>query len=162
MQYKKQMYTIRRGSNPANLDAFLSDKLGKTAVFCEMKFLEWLGSPGALKDAYLGESYFFKPDNSAVGFPIDAYSAFRDVIMALTDRVVPDKKTGHNLHHSIFAHYDAWQMLKAPARYLQLHFLCYIYSIDSFGEYPSMAGLYDRILLLNVVKRISRGVHRGF
>ena len=24
-------------------------------------------------------------------------------------------------------------------------------AIDSFGEYPSMAGLYDRILLLNVV-----------
>lgn len=151
VQYEKQMYTIRRRCNPANLDAFLSDKLGKTAVFCEMKFLEWLGSPGALKDAYLGESYFFKPDNSAVGFPIDAYSAFRDVIMALTDRVVPDKKTGHNLHHSIFAHYDAWQMLKhLLAIYNYTSFVTKA-AIDSFGEYPSMAGLYDRILLLNVV-----------
>ncbi len=152
VQYEKQMYTVKRGSNPANLDAFLSNTSGKTAVFCEMKFLEWLSSPGTLKDAYLDESYFFKPDNAAVGFPIDAYSAFHDVIMKLTDRIVPDKKKpGHNLHHSVFAHYDAWQMLKhLLAIYNYTSFVTKA-SIDSFGEFPSMAGVYNRILLLNVV-----------
>ena len=152
VQYEKQMYTVKKGSNPANLDAFLSNKHKKVAVFCEMKFLEWLGSPGALKDSYLDENYFFKPDNSAVGHPIDAYSVFYDVIMNLTARIVPDKKKpGHNLHQSIFTHYDAWQMLK--------HLLAiYNYTsfvtkdvINSFGDAPSMAGCYDKITLLNVV-----------
>ena len=152
VRYEKQMYTVMRGSNPANLDAFLSNKLGKTAVFCEMKFLEWLNSPGTLKDAYLDESYFFKPDNLAVGSPVDAYSAFHDVIMKLTSRIVPDKKKpGHDLHHSIFTHYDAWQMLKhLLAIYNYTSFVTKA-SVDLFGAFPSMAGDYDNIMLLNVV-----------
>jgi len=111
--YEKQMYTVKRGSNPANLDAFLRNEQGRTAVFCEMKFLEWLGAPGTLKDAYLDESYYFKSDNSSVKHPVDAYSVFNDVIAKLTARDVPDrKKPGHKLYQSVFAHYDAWQMLK--------------------------------------------------
>lgn len=152
VQYEKQMYTVRKGSNPANLDAFLSNKLGKTAVFCEMKFLEWLSSPGTLKDAYLDENYFFKPDNSAVGCPIDAFSAFHDVIIKMTDKVVPDKKKpGHSLHHSIFNHYDAWQMLKHLLAIYNYTSFVTKKAVDSFGEFPSMAGIYNRILLLNVV-----------
>ena len=152
VQYEKQMYTVKKGSNPANLDAFLSNKHKKVAVFCEMKFLEWLGSPGALKDSYLDENYFFKPDNSAVGHPIDAYSVFYDVIMNLTARIVPDKKNpGHNLHQSIFTHYDAWQMLKHLLAIYNYTSFVTKSAVDSFGSYPSMAGVYDRIILLNVV-----------
>lgn len=152
VQYEKQMYTIKRGSNPANLDAFLSNKLGRTAIFCEMKFLEWLNSPGTLKDSYLDQNYFFKPDESAVEYPINAYSVFHDVIMKSTDKIIPDKKkSGHNLHHSIFTRYDAWQMLKhLLAIYNYTSFVTKT-SVDSFSTLPSMAGTYDKIILLNVV-----------
>lgn len=152
VEYEKQMYTVKRGSNPANLDAFLSNKPDKTAVFCEMKFLEWLGAPGVLKDAYLDESYFFTADSSAVGCPVNAYSAFHDVIMKLTKQIVPDKKKpGHNLHRSIFVRYDAWQMLKHLLAIYNYTSYVTQHSVDSFGAFPSMAGTYNRIFLLNVV-----------
>lgn len=152
IQYEKQMYTVKRGSNPANLDAFLSDEVGKTAIFCEMKFLEWLSSPDTLKNTYLDDGFFFKPDNSAVGCPIDAYSAFHDVIMKLTDKIIPgNDKSGHNSHKSIFDHYDAWQMLKhLLAIYNYTSFVTKA-AVDSFGSFTSMAGVYNRIILLNAV-----------
>lgn len=73
VQFEKKMYTIGKGSNPANLDAFLSNEDNKTAIFCEMKMLEWLGNPTCLKEAYLDEKNYFTPDHSAIGHPVDAY-----------------------------------------------------------------------------------------
>lgn len=49
--YEAQFPTLRRGL-PANLDAMLDDRAGRT-VACEMKFLEWVsGDPLPLKEAY--------------------------------------------------------------------------------------------------------------
>lgn len=150
--YEKQMYTLKGGSNPANLDAFLSDTTGKTAVFCEMKFLEWLGTPGMLKDTYLDESRFFAPDNSVVECPVDAYSVFRDVIMKMTDHFVDDKyKKERKFHKSVFTRYDAWQMLKHILSIYNYTSFVTKDSVDSFGGFSSMAGTFDRIVLLNVV-----------
>lgn len=152
VQYEKQMYTVKKGSNPANLDAFLSNESAKTAVFCEMKFLEWLSSPGKLKDAYLDEDYYFKPDNTSVGCPINAYEVFHDVITKLIGGTVPDKKKpGHNLLCSIFDHYDAWQMLKHLLSIYNYTSFVTQKTVEAFAKIPSMAGLYDRIILLNVV-----------
>lgn len=152
VQYEKQMYTIRKGSNPSNLDAFLSDVDNKTAIFCEMKFLEWLGVPNMLKDAYVDRNCFFKSDNSAVPCPIDAYSAFYDVIMKLTKDKVPDKKKPNCvIHKSIFKHYDAWQMLKHLLAIYNYTSYTTKTDIDSFRANQSMAGKYNRIILLNVV-----------
>lgn len=59
ISYEKQMYTLNKGSNPANLDAFLSNRDAGEAVFCEMKMLEWLSTTNALKEAYYNREYYF-------------------------------------------------------------------------------------------------------
>jgi len=152
VQYEKQMYTVKRGSYPAHLDAFLSNIPGKTAVFCEMKFLEWLGAPGGLKDAYMNENIYFEPDNYAVNFPRNAYEAFSDVIMELTDRLIPDKENPkHNTHRSICTRYDAWQMMKHLLAIYNYTSFVTKSSVEALGKFPSMAGDYNRIILLNVV-----------
>lgn len=129
--FEKKMFTLKRGGSPANLDAFLSDSKGKNAVFCEMKFLEWLTKPGDLNDAYLDESRFFEPDNSAVDNPVDAYKVFKNVIEKLNEKKWK---------------YDVWQMLK--------HIIA-IYNSTSYvtasSVKNSMAGLYEKIYLLNIV-----------
>lgn len=51
VKYEKQMYTLNKGSNLANLDAFLYNLDEQEALFCEMKMLEWFGKPGVLKAA---------------------------------------------------------------------------------------------------------------
>lgn len=47
--YEKQLYTLKKGSKAANLGAFLKNEIEREAIFCEMKMLEWIGSPPALK-----------------------------------------------------------------------------------------------------------------
>lgn len=47
--YEKQLYTLKKGSKTANLGAFLKNEIEREAIFCEMKMLEWIGTPPALK-----------------------------------------------------------------------------------------------------------------
>ena len=145
VQYEKQMYTVKKGSNPANLDAFLSNERDKTAIFCEMKMLEWLGNPSCLKEAYLNKNYYFAPDYSVVGHPVDAYQTFRAVIEQLIDH---NEKAGYR---SIFKRYDVWQMLKHLLSIYNYTSFSTQNAVNTFSAIPSMAGKYNRIILANVV-----------
>lgn len=137
LQYEKQMYTLNMGSNPANLDAFLSNENARTAIFCEMKLLEWLGKPGILKDSYRNPKYYFSADPTAVSYPVNAFSVFQsliDTIMAAN-----------------FQRYDAWQMFKHLLAIYNYTSYTTRTAVEQFRGIPSMAGQYDRLLLVNVV-----------
>lgn len=138
IQYEKKMYTLqKRGCGPANLDAFLSNEANKTALFCEMKLLEWLGEPGILKDKYRDEMAYFIADEKAVNYPVDAYPVFQRVIK--------------EIERADFRRYDAWQMFKHLLAIY--HYTSFVTKrrVDSFWKIPSMAGKYNRIVLANVV-----------
>lgn len=140
VEYEKQMYTLTKGSNPANLDAFLFNAQSREAVFCEMKMLEWLGVPGRLKEAYLDRTYYFNDE---------AYKVFSEIAKALLHGEKNDRG-----YRARFNRYDAWQMLKhAMAIYNAT-------SVVGMGGYNnrvtamldrSMAGCFRRIILANVV-----------
>ena len=136
VHYEKQMYTVKKGSNPANLDAFLSNENDKTAIFCEMKMLEWLGNPSCLKEAYLNKNYYFAADYANVGCPIDAYQTFNDVIAQLIDR----NKLTKAGYRSIFKHYDVWQMLKHLLSIYNYTSFATQNAVNTFSTIPSMAG----------------------
>lgn len=147
VQFEKQMYTVKKGSNPANLDAFLSNEKDKTAIFCEMKMLEWLGNPSCLKEAYLNKNYYFAADYTNIGCPIDAYQTFNDVIAQLIDR---NKRTKVG-YRSIFKRYDVWQMLKHLLSIYNYTSFATQNAVNTFSAIPSMAGKYNRIILANIV-----------
>ena len=147
VQYEKQMYTINKGSNPANLDAFLNNESEQTAIFCEMKMLEWLGGPSYLKEVYLNPNHYFVPDYAHIGCPVDAYQTFRDVI----ERLIDKNKLTSNGYRSVFKRYDAWQMLKHLLSIYNYTSLATQNAVNAFGHIPSMAGKYHRIILANVV-----------
>ena len=139
VEYEKQMYTLNKGSNPANLDAFLANTESKEAIFCEMKMLEWLGSPGKLKDAYLNPEYYFNEE---------AYQIFSNIAKAMIKDNPRKREEGHR---SLFSKYDAWQMFK--------HTLA-IYNYTSNqtkdivtlkGASSSLSGTFKKIVLANVV-----------
>jgi hypothetical protein len=137
LQYEKQMYTLNMGSKPANLDAFLSDEDARTSVFCEMKLLEWLGKPGILKDSYRNPQYYFSADPAAVSCPVDAFSVFQELIDAITA--------------ANFQRYDAWQMFKHLLAIYNYTSYTTRTAVEEFRGVPSMAGQYNRILLVNIV-----------
>ena len=137
LQYEKKMFTICAGTYPANLDAFLSDESSKTAIFCEMKQLEWLDPPKKLKDTYRNRRYYFVSDETAVNFPIDAFDVFQSVI--------------DEVKQAAFTHYDAWQMLWHLLAIYNYTSYTTQKAVDAFSEYHSMAGKYNRIILANVV-----------
>lgn len=137
IQYEKQMYTLNMGSKPANLDAFLSNECERTAIFCEMKLLEWLGKPGILKDSYRNPKYYFPADNAAVSFPIDAYAVFKALIDAISS--------------SNFQRYDAWQMFKHLLAIYNYTSYTTRTAVETFRKIPSMAGKYKAIILANIV-----------
>ena len=145
VQYEKQMHTVNKGSNPANLDAFLSNEDKKVAIFCEMKMLEWFGTPSYLKDAYLNKDYYFKADYRNIGCPVDAYEVFYKVIKQLRTSL------GKSGYCSIFKRYDAWQMLKHLLAIYNYTSFATKNAVNSFGNIPSMAGKYNQIVLANVV-----------
>ena len=147
VQYEKQMYTVRKGSNPANLDAFLNNESDNTAIFCEMKMLEWLGNPSCLKEAYLNKDYYFAADYSNIGHPIDAYNTFKEVIDKLIDR----NRVTSSGYNSIFKRYDVWQMVKHLLSIYNYTSFATQNAVNKFSSIPSMAGQYDRIILANVV-----------
>ena len=136
--YEKQLCTLNKSSNPANLDAFLSNGDAGEAIFCEMKMMEWLGTPNALKEAYCSRERYFDP----AAFD----TVFSKLIGALRKSDTPNDK---NEYPSIFRQYDAWQMFK--------HTLA-IYNAVSHAtkdavasKTGSMAGVYRKVTLLNVV-----------
>lgn len=129
LQYEKQMYTLNMGSKPANLDAFLSNGRERTAIFCEMKMLEWLGTPGELKPSYRTDRYFFDK--------VSAYPVFASLIQ----KIEAEK----------FECYDAWQMFKhLLAIYNYVSFTTQK-AVEGFRGTHSMAGKFADITLLNVV-----------
>jgi len=136
VQYEKKMYTICAGDHPANLDAFLSNEADKTAIFCEMKMLEWLEPSKKLKDTYRKRRYYFTSDETAVNFPIDAFEVFQSVI----DEVIA----------AGFVRYDAWQMLWHLLAIYNYTSYTTQKAVNEFSEYHSMAGKYNRIVLANV------------
>lgn len=147
VQYEKQMYTVKKGSSPANLDAFLSNEQNKTAIFCEMKMLEWLGNPSCLKEAYLNKDYYFAADYANIGYPVDAYQTFNEIIEKLIDR----NKLTKAGYHSIFKRYDVWQMLKHLLSIYNYTSFATQNAVNKFSKIPSMAGKYNRIILANIV-----------
>lgn len=139
VQYEKQFFTVNKGGNPANLDAFLYCKDANTEIFCEMKMLEWLGNPGTLTDTYLDENAYFTEKT----FPI-----FKNLIDRMTASRRPDpRKKDHDVLVSLFDVYDAWQMLK--------HTLA-IYNYTSASTEEDVNNFRKRnIFLLNVVNEMS-------
>ena len=141
VQYEKQMFTLGRSISPANLDAFLSNEQRKTAIFCEMKMMEYLRKPGSLTQSYFDRDRYFAEDLHTIRHPLNAYEVFQKVIK--------------EIEKADFKRYDAWQMFK--------HLLA-IYSYTSFTTQaavnkrksgPSMAGKYSNIILTNVVNEFT-------
>ena len=137
LQYEKKMYTICAGNHPANLDVFLSNEADRTAIFCEMKLLEWLELPKKLKDTYRKRRYYFASDETVVNFPIDAFAVFQSVI--------------DEIKNAAFTRYDAWQMLWHLLAIYNYTSFTTQKAVNEYSEYLSMAGKYNRIVLANVV-----------
>lgn len=157
VQYEKQFFTVNKGSNPANLDAFLYCKAANTAIFCEMKTLEWLGKPGTLKDAYLDESAYFTEAHKQSDCGEKAFSVFQKLIDQMTaSRRLDSKKKDHDVLVSVFDVYDAWQMLKHTLAIYNYTSAVTKASVNNFkkGDIQSIAGLFNNIFLLNVVNEI--------
>jgi len=136
--YEKQLYTLNKGSKPANLDAFLSNEDTGKAIFCEMKMLEWLAPPHGLKAAYCDRNSYFDPDSYD--------EVFSKIIHALRETDVPD---GKNMYASRFRRYDAWQMFKHT---LAIYNAASKTTKDRISQKTgSIAGKYNKITLANVV-----------
>ncbi|MFA5635374.1 MAG: hypothetical protein WC977_05655 [Anaerovoracaceae bacterium] len=97
VDYEKAYNTIKQSSRKAHLDAYLYSKDNKEAIFCEMKMLEWLESPGRLSCSYLDEKKY----NYSESYPV-FLSVFDKIISTKTDKG----------YKSIFKSYDAFQILK--------------------------------------------------
>lgn len=137
VEYEKQMYTIAGGNRPAHLDAFLSNEKNKSAVFCEMKFLEWLGTPREITKAYFMKRYYFKEDMSTVAVAQDAFEIFFELAEIL-------KKED-------FRCYDAAQMFRHLLAIYNYTSFVTEEAVNAFDCGKSMAGKYNNIILANVV-----------
>lgn len=146
VEYEKQMCTVSKGSKPANLDAFLSNEDKKIAIFCEMKMLEWLGTPSCLKKAYRSKDHYFETNYLNIGSPVDAYEVFNEIIEQM--KRPNSEKSGDP---SVFRQYDAWQMLKHLLAIYNYTSFATKNAVNSFSDIPSMAGKYEKIILANVV-----------
>ena len=103
IEYEKQLYTIRRNLNPANLDAYLYSEEAQEAIFCEMKMMEWVfNKPGTLKGAYEDIDRYFANVPSGE----KALAAFQKAIQMLKNEMSCNGMGEH------FFRYDAWQMFK--------------------------------------------------
>lgn len=101
LAYEYQMPTLRNNPRPANLDAYLRGK--DEDIYCEMKMLEWLGTPcHALRPDYLETASYLIPREDALQF----VSLFRELTYIET--------TGKALDPERIAEgrYDSLQMAK--------------------------------------------------
>ena len=135
--YEKRMHSLALRSAVAHLDAFLSDKENKTAIFCEMKMLEWLDKPRTISETYFSHKYYFEEDTLAVNFPEDAYGFFT--------------KWAQLLRNENFIRYDVWQMFKHILAIYNYSSFVTKKSLNNYKPQSSIAGEYDRIILANVV-----------
>lgn len=136
IEYEKKMPTLCK-TKPANLDAFLHDNAQKTAVFCEMKMLEWLDSPSKISDNYFSEENFFQPNLQAVVSPKRAFEGFLNWAEVL--KSIP------------FTRYDAWQMFKHTLAIYNATSFVTADSVNRLHPSHSIAGKYNRIILANIV-----------
>lgn len=142
VEYEKQFFTLRTSRNsPANLDAFLHCEATGTAVFCEMKFLEWLGEQenSKLSMSYLDKDKWFEGSERA-------FSVFQKLINETR------KTEGENII-SRFDVYDAWQMLKHTLAIYNHTSAATGDAVNKF-DIKSVAGQYKKIFLLNVVNEL--------
>ena len=137
VEFEKRMYVLTCGNKPAHLDAFLSDEQNKTAIFCEMKVLEWLGKPSKIRPSYFFDKYYFEANMASVPHPKDAYEFF--------------VKWANVLESISFKRYDAWQMFKHLLAIYNYTSFVTKDAINRFDDNKSIAGKYDRIVLANVV-----------
>ena len=137
VEFEKRMHTLTCGNKPAHLDAFLSDSQNKTAIFCEMKVLEWLGKPSKIRASYFSDKYYFKADLDAVPFPENAFEFF--------------VKWANVLECISFKRYDAWQMFRHLLSIYNYTSFFTKNSVNKFDHNKSMAGKYNRIILANVI-----------
>lgn len=139
VQYEKQLYTLNKGSSPANLDACLIHDDGKDAIFCEMKMLEWLGTPGVLKEAYLEQDLYFDKE---------AYLVFSSIARTMIDN---QKRTSNEGYKSVFQKYDAWQMFKHTLAIYNHTSRITKEGVNQKAENVTMADQFKRVVLANVV-----------
>ena len=137
IEYEKRMYPLAYGNRPAHIDAYLSDESHKTAIFCEMKTLEWLGGPSSISRTYFKDKYYFKSDETAVNFPKDAFESF--------------VRWAEVIEKEYFRRYDAWQMFKHLLTIYNYTSFVTKDSVNEFDRNRSMAGKYNNIILANVV-----------
>ena len=135
VEYEKKLRTVNFGNKPANLDAFLSDKRGRTAIFCEMKMFEWLNNPSNVSNSYFLEESYFAEESDFIEKAKHGAKVFIQWAKMIKD--------------CSFKRYDAWQMFK--------HTLA-IYNYTSFTTQKSVnildnsfAGVYEKVTLANVV-----------
>lgn len=103
VEYEKQLYTIKRNLQPANLDAFLYNEAKEEGIFCEMKMMEWIfNEPESLKEAYENPELYYA--NCVCGEK--TVEAFRKAIYMLKGAMLVRAGADH------FFRYDAWQMFK--------------------------------------------------
>ena len=137
VEYEKRMHVLTCGNQPAHLDAFLSNEQSKTAIFCEMKVLEWLGKPTKIRATYFSDKYYFYSDLGAVPFSKNAHKFFVE--------------WANVLEAIAFKRYDAWQMFKHLLAIYNYTSFATKDSINRFDHNKSMAGKYNHIVLANVV-----------
>lgn len=143
VKYEKQMPTLNKGSNPANLDAFLYNLDEQEAIFCEMKMLEWLGKPGVLKAAYLKKENYFNAE------AFEVFSKIAEAMQCATGEEDQDA------YASCFAQYDAWQMFKHT---LAIYNATSKYVEGQLDEGDSMNGWFKKITLANVVFEMDESI----
>ena len=103
VEYEKQLYTIKRNLQPANLDAYLYNEDKGEGIFCEMKMMEWIfNEPGNLKEAYENPELYYA--NCVCGEK--TVEAFQKAIYMLKGAMLVRTGADH------FFRYDAWQMFK--------------------------------------------------
>ena len=137
IEYEKKLPTLNTRSTPANLDAFLCNEETGEAIFCEMKMMEWLAQPGALKAAYRREHNYYSKD----AFPV-------------FEHLIENLKTGETAQgdcEAAFSRYDAWQMMKHTLAIYNATSEKTKDGIERRNPGSSLAGRFKKITLLNVV-----------
>lgn len=132
IEYEKQLYTIRKNSQPANLDAYLYKKNTQEAIFCEMKMMEWiLNKPGFLKEAYSDAGVYYSNaanDSKTTDAFLKAIEILKSEMPTYEETLYcksPEKaeipvlnNKGKQRNEAVkgrvqhFYRYDAWQMFK--------------------------------------------------
>lgn len=125
IEYEKQMKSLTGRGSPANLDAFLSNEEKRTAIFCEMKMVEWLEKPDQdLNPAYSEKDRYFYEDS---------YKYFENWIKTMKENTAHER-------------YDRWQMFRHTLGIFNA--TC---REDNNSGVNQFKDKFDKITLINVV-----------